>query len=79
MAATHVDTSGLGHHEAHLHQTLLHVENQVEALIQGLDHPHGQPIPKAHLNGIERQIKDLLGRLREGIRDLELSSEEQDT
>ena len=76
MTANRVDTSWLGHHEAHLHQTLLHVEQQVEALIKSLDHPHGQPIPKA---GIERQIKDLLGRIREGIRDLELSSEEQDT
>lgn len=70
------DVSCLGHQDAQLHRSLLHVEQQAVDLINSSDQP---TLSRIQLNGIERQIKDLLAKLREGIRDLELSSEEQDT
>jgi|LauGreSBDMM110SN_4_FD.fasta_scaffold168837_1 hypothetical protein len=76
MAAIQFDTSWLGHHEAHLHQSLLYAEQQVAALIQTVEQPQSS---KSHYNGVERQIKSLLGDIRGLIRDMELSSEEQDT
>ena len=77
MAANQFDASCLGHHEAHLHQSLLYAEQQVAALIQTVEQPSVSS--KSHYNGVEHQIKGLLGDIRGLIRDMELGSEEQDT
>ena len=73
-----VDPSWLGSEDARLHQALLQAGSQVHSLIQSLYNPVVTQ-SKMQLNSIDRQIKDLLASMRGHIRDLELSSEEQET
>ena len=70
-----VDPSWFGPEDARLHRAL---QSQVHGLIQGLYNPIATQ-SKLQLNSIDRQIKDLLASMRGHIRDLELSSEEQET
>ena len=77
MSAFLIDTSWLAPPDMEIHQHLMQAQQQVNALVHSM---HGTAtLSKLQASGVDRQIKDLLAHMRQSIRDLELSSEEQDT
>ncbi len=57
-----------------LHQSLLKLRHEATALIDSIAESNSQ----AHVNGVHRQMKEIMSQMRSNIRDLELASEEQD-
>jgi hypothetical protein len=76
--AAAVDMTSLGPTELSMHSDLQASSQQITSILESMSAPPA-PLSKLQLAGLDRQIKELLARMRAQIRDLELLAEEQDT